>query len=93
MARERRENKFREHYRSDAGEAHFYRGQTITVPTCVGDIPIGKRTPTDRLNNLTLKEIRNGVDQHRFNPRELEYIVGSLVMKIEVYLNNKFVCY
>lgn len=75
------------------GDRVFWKEDMLMVPTCVGDIPIGKRTPTDKLNNLTLKEIRNGVDQHRFNPRELEYIVGNLVMKIEVYLNNKFVCY
>lgn len=93
MARERRENKFREHYRSDAGEAHFYRGQTITVPTCIGDIPIGKRTRCDTMDNLTINEIMKGINKHDFNVRELEYITKGLCKKITFYLNNKFVCY
>ena len=71
----------------------FWKEDVLMVPTCVGDIPIGKRTKADSLNTLTLNEIRRGVDGHRFNPRELEYIVQNLCMKISCYLNNKFVTY
>lgn len=70
-----------------------WKEDILMVPTCIGDIPIGKRTKSETLNTLTLNEIRKGANKHRFNPRELEYIVQNLCMKISVYLDNRFVVY
>lgn len=71
----------------------FWKEDVLVVPTCVGDIPIGKRTPKAELDNLTIKEIQRGIDRHAFNVRELEYIAHGLCVKTLFYLNNKFVTY
>lgn len=75
------------------GDRVFWKEDALLVPTCIGDIPIGKRTSHEHMDNLTINEIMKGIDKHDFNLRELEYITKGLCKKITFYLNNKFVCY
>lgn len=59
----------------------------------VKNVPLNTRSHKKGLGELTINEIRNGIDQHRFTFDELEYIADMLAFRISIYLSNKFVCY
>jgi hypothetical protein len=59
------------------------------------DLPLGlkHRKTHKHLEELSIDEVRIGVENHKFTHEELEYLVDALAMKISVYLSNKFYMY
>lgn len=59
----------------------------------VKDVPLNTRSHRHGLGELTINEIRRGIEQHRFTTEELEYLADMLAFRVSIYLSNKFVCY
>jgi hypothetical protein len=79
--------------RKDIGEASFYKTKSLSIPIHTKeDLPLGN---SDRhsLGELSINTIRQGVVNHDFTLKQLEYLVNLLAMRISCYLNNKFVTY
>lgn len=80
--------------KNSAGEPHYFRNKSLAMDITYNDLPLKKGTRNKSLiDEMSLKQIIQGVNTHKFTVKELEYLVEVMAMRISVYMSNKFVCY
>jgi hypothetical protein len=65
--------------------------EALSIPGLKEDLPL--KTHKAALQEMSINEIRKGLNQHSFNVQELEYLMDVLLMRISCWLNNKFYAY
>jgi hypothetical protein len=66
--------------------------EVLAVPADRNDLPLHIRR-MGKIDEMTINEIRLGVENHVFDVKELEYLVETMAMRVSIFMSNKFYAY